>query len=84
VGSVLSIIQKMAYLSHSVSICVEETEGVVCTAVDSQRHFGDVVIGVRSRLGSADWTLVAGVADTELVVIGCVWLEVLCFDLTWY
>jgi hypothetical protein len=79
---VLSVTQKIAYLSRSVSICVEETEGVVCTAVDSQRHFGDVVISVRSCLGSADWALVAGIADTELVVIGCVWLEVLCFDLS--
>jgi hypothetical protein len=72
----------IAYLSHSVSVCVEETKGVVCTAVDSQRHFGDVVISVRSCLGSADWALVTGIADTELVVIGCVWLEVLCFDLS--
>jgi hypothetical protein len=75
------MIQTTTYLSHSVSICVEETEGVVCTAIDSQRHFSDVIIRVRSCLGSADWAFVAGITDTELVVVGCVWFEVLCFDL---
>jgi hypothetical protein len=68
-------------LAHSVSICVEESEGVVGTAVHSQRHLGDVVVSIGSRLRSTDWALVAGAANAELVVVGCVWLEVLCFDL---
>ena len=73
----------MAYLSHSVSVCVEEAKGEICAAVDSQRHFGNIIICIRSCLGSTDWALVAGVADAELVVVRRVWLEVLCLDLEW-
>jgi hypothetical protein len=81
---VQSMIQMTTHLSHSVSICVEEAKGVVRTAVDSQRHFGDIIIGIWSCLGSTDWALVAGITDAELVVVGRVWLELLCLDLGRY
>lgn len=63
---------RIRYLSYTVSICVEETERIICTRIYRDAHCSYIIIGMRRRFGTSDWALVAGAANIELVVIGSV------------
>lgn len=62
-----------------IAVGVEETERIVAAAVYSDGDLARLVVSTRCSLRTADGRLVVGVADTELVVIGRVWRQVVCF-----
>jgi len=49
--------------------------------VNSQVDLVDIVLRVRSRLGSSNRALVVRITDLELIKIGGEWLQLGCFDL---
>lgn len=59
----------------------KEAEVVVGARVDSQTDRRCIIISVRSRLSSTNWARVCRIADSELIVVLCEWLEVRCLDL---
>jgi hypothetical protein len=71
----------LAYLSHGVSVSVEETEGVVRATVNREANVRDIVISVRRSLRASKRALVVRATDVELVVVRAVRLQVLGLNL---
>lgn len=70
--------QKDRRLSY---IGIEETERIVTTRVNGEADLGELILGCRCGLGATKWTLEVGVADIELIVVGCVGFQFTGFDL---
>lgn len=54
---------------------------VVGARVNSQVDLVDIVLRIRSGLGSSNRALVVRITDLELIKIGSEWLQLGCFDL---
>jgi hypothetical protein len=77
VSSRKTLVDISAYLSHGVSVSVEETKGVVRATVNRKANTSDVVVGMGRSLGASKRALVVRAADVELVVVRAVRLQVL-------
>lgn len=62
-------------------IGIEETERVVTARVNGEANLGELILGSRCGLGATKWTLEVGVADIELIVVGCIGFQFAGFDL---
>lgn len=62
-------------------IGIEETERIITTRVNGEADLGELILGSRCGLGATKWTLEVGVADIELIVVGCIGFQLAGFDL---
>lgn len=62
-------------------IGIEETKRIVAARVNGEADLGELVLGSRCGLGTTKWTLKVGVADIELIVVGCIGFQFARFDL---
>lgn len=65
----------------SIAVSIEVSILPVGTRKNSKTDFGNIVVFVRTGLGSTEWTLVGATANVELVVVLGEWGQVLRFDL---
>jgi hypothetical protein len=68
-------------LADRIAICVEESKWIVGTRVDSEANLRNIVVSIWGCLSASKRTLVIRVADSKLIVICRVWLQILCFNL---
>lgn len=62
-------------------IGIEETERIVTARVNGEADLGELILWSRCSLGATKWTLEVGVADIELIVVGCIGFQFAGFDL---
>ena len=62
-------------------IGIEETERIVTARVNGEADLGELILRSRCGLGATKWTLEVGVADIELIVVGCIGFQLAGFDL---
>lgn len=67
--------QRLSYVG------IEEAERIITAGVNGESDLGELILRSRRRLGTANRTLKVGVANIELVVVGCVGFQLAGFDL---
>lgn len=62
-------------------IGIEETKRIVTARVNGEADLGELILRSRCGLGATKWTLEVGVADIELIIVGCIGFQLAGFDL---
>ena len=67
--------------ARRVPVCIEKSEGKIATGVNGKADLRDQIILLGGGFGTAHGARDVGIADTKLVIILGVWLEVCSFYL---